>query len=77
MNEFVSHVFKSIDSHESSIRRLFKLTRKNAVAIAILSGVALYQSMKVSDLKFELDRLSKRVQDIEENPSIQNNYHEE
>lgn len=77
MNEFVSHVFKSIDSHENSIRRLFKLTRKNAMVIAILSGVALYQSMKVSDLKFELDRFSKRVQDIEENPSIQNNYYKE
>lgn len=77
MNEFASHVFKSLDSHESSIRRLHKLTRKNAVIVAILTGVALYQSMKVSDLKFELDRLSKRVQDIEENPSVQNNYYKE
>lgn len=77
MNEFVSHAFKMLDSHESSIRRLSKLTRKNGLAIAILAGVALYQSMKVSDLKFELDRLSKRVQDIEENPSIQNNYYKE
>lgn len=76
MNEFISHVFKSLDSHECSIRRLSKLTRKNGLAIAILAGVALYQSMKVSDMKFEMDRLSKKVQEMEENPVIQNNVYQ-
>lgn len=77
MNEFVAHVFKSIDSHETAIRKLSKMNRKNVWILAILTGVALYQSMKVSDLKFDLDRLSKRVSDIENNPSIQNNYFSE
>lgn len=76
MNELASHVFKSLDSHESSIRRLSKMTRKNAIIIAILTGIALYQSMRVSDLKFEMDRLCKKVEDIEENPVIQNNVYQ-
>lgn len=56
MNEFVSHVLGSLERHETSIAKLSKANKKLSVLLIIIGGFAFYQSMRIDDLKFEMDK---------------------
>lgn len=66
MNEFTMHVLKTIDRHEETIKRVIRSNKKTVFMIGLLTAFSIYQSIRISDLEFELTSVKKTVADIEE-----------
>ena len=63
MNNFIQHTFCCLDRHDKEIAKLSKANGKVIFITCIIGLYAVYQSMRVDDIRFELDRLKNKVEE--------------
>lgn len=63
MNNFIQHVFGCLDRHDKEITKLSKANSKAMFITCIIGLYAVYQSMRVDDIRFELDRLKNKIEE--------------